>query len=112
MLARRAPVPVEIAAVPPERLPLPVETAAYYLAAEGLANVAKHAQAAHVRIEVAASAGRAVIELADDGAGGADAAGGTGLRGLRDRIEALEGTLEIESSPGAGTRLRAAMPCA
>ena len=112
MLARRAPVAVEIAAVPPERLPLPVETAAYYVAAEGLANVAKHAHAAHVRIEVAATDGRAVIELADDGAGGADAAGGSGLRGLRDRIEALEGTLEIESSPGAGTRLRAAMPCA
>jgi signal transduction histidine kinase len=112
MLARRAPVPVEIAAVPPERLPLPVETAAYYLAAEGLANVAKHAHAAHVRIAVAAKDGRAVIELADDGAGGADAASGTGLRGLRDRIEALEGTLEIESAPDAGTRLRAAMPCA
>jgi signal transduction histidine kinase len=112
MLARRAPVPVEIAAVPPERLPLPVETAAYYVAAEGLANVAKHAHAAHVRIEVAATDGRAVIELADDGTGGADTAAGSGLRGLRDRIEALEGTLEVESSPGAGTRLRAAMPCA
>jgi PAS domain S-box-containing protein len=110
MLAGRAPVPVEIESVPAERLPAPVEAAAYYLIAEALTNVAKYARASVVRVRVVPSAGGVLVEVADDGAGGADPTGGSGLRGLADRVEALGGTLEIESAPGAGTTLRAAIP--
>ena len=112
MLAGRAPVPVEIDAVPEARLPEPVEAAAYYLIAEALTNVAKYARAATVRVRVVARDGRLEVEVADDGAGGADPAAGSGLRGLADRVEALGGTLEIVSPAGAGTTLRAAIPYA
>ena len=95
----------------PGRLPAPVETAAYYVAAEALANVLKHAGATHVQIAVARADGHAMIEVSDDGRGGADPLG-DGLRGLRDRVEALDGTLRIESRDGAGTRVRAEIPCA
>ena len=111
-LARRAPVPVEIAAVPLERLPEPVEAAAYFLASEALANVAKHARASRVTIEIVRANGQAVIDIADDGVGGADAVRGTGLLGLRDRVEALDGSFRVESPPGRGTRLHAEIPCA
>ena len=110
MLAGRAPVPVEIDAVPEGRLPEPVEAAAYYLIAEALTNVAKYARAATVRVRVVARDGRLEVEVADDGAGGADPSAGSGLRGLADRVEALGGTLEILSPAGAGTTLRAAIP--
>jgi PAS domain S-box-containing protein len=110
MLAGRAPVPVEIAEVPAERLPAPVEAAAYYLIAEALTNVAKYAVASSVRVRVVASDATVVVEVADDGAGGADPAGGSGLRGLADRVESLGGSLEIVSPPGAGTSLRAEIP--
>jgi PAS domain S-box-containing protein len=110
MLAGRAPVPVEVAAVPDERLPEPVEAAAYYLIAEALTNVAKYAQASAVRVGVVAEHGRLRVEVADDGVGGADPTAGSGLRGLADRVEALGGTLTVLSSPGGGTSLRAEIP--
>jgi signal transduction histidine kinase len=110
VLAGRAPIPVEIAGIPDERLPEPVEAAAYYLIAEALTNVTKYARASNVRIRLAASDGTVVVEVSDDGVGGADPASGTGLRGLADRVEALDGSLEVESPIGAGTSLRAELP--
>ncbi len=108
-LARRAPVPVELA-VSPERLPERVEATAYFVASEALANVAKHAHASQATIAVGRTNGRVSIEVADDGVGGADA-DGAGLRGLRDRVEALDGRLEVESPAQGGTRVTAAIPC-
>jgi PAS domain S-box-containing protein len=110
MLAGRAPVPVEIAAVPEERLPEPVEAAVYYLIAEALTNVAKYAQASAVRVRVVANEGVVVVEVSDDGVGGADASAGSGLRGLTDRVEALGGSLTIVSTAGTGTSLCAEIP--
>jgi signal transduction histidine kinase len=109
-LARRTPIPVELA-VCPERLPAPVEATVYFVAAEALANVAKHAHASRVTLQVARTNGRVAIEIGDDGIGGADTAA-TGLRGLRDRVEALDGRLRIDSPPHNGTRITAAIPCA
>ena len=110
MLAGRAPVVVEIAEVPGERLPEPVEAAAYYLIAEALTNVAKYARASAVRVRVAARGATVVVEVSDDGVGGADPAAGSGLRGLADRVEALGGSLEVVSPAGGGTSLRAEIP--
>jgi PAS domain S-box-containing protein len=109
-LADRVPVLVEITDITDERLPEPVEAAAYYVIAEALTNVTKYAQAASVRIRVAARDGLVFVDVSDDGVGGADPAAGSGLRGLADRVEALGGTLEIVSPAGAGTSLRAAIP--
>jgi PAS domain S-box-containing protein len=112
MLAGRAPVPVEIAEVPDERLPEAVEAAAYYLIAEALTNVAKYASASTVRVRIAARDQHLLIDIADDGVGGADPSSGSGLRGLADRVEALGGTLDVVSHAGAGTTLRAEVPLA
>jgi signal transduction histidine kinase len=109
-LASRAPVPVELASELTERLPSPVETAAYFVVAEALTNVAKYAGATHARVEVRRENSHAVIDVRDDGVGGADAAAGSGLRGLGDRVGALDGTLEVESPKGAGTLVRARFP--
>ncbi len=109
-LASRASVPVELDSDLPERLPSPVETAAYFVVAEALTNVAKYAHATHARVEVRRENGHAVIDIRDDGIGGADAAGGTGLRGLGDRVGALDGALEVHSPPGQGTLIRARIP--
>ena len=109
-LAGRAPVPVEVAEMPDERLPAPVEAAAYYLIAEALTNVAKYAEATTARVRVAVGDRSVTVEVADDGVGGADEAGGSGLRGLADRVEALGGSLEVHSPAGDGTSLRATMP--
>jgi PAS domain S-box-containing protein len=106
----RSMFPVELTAMPDERLPEPVEAAAYYLICEALANAAKHANASAATITVVRSDGRVVIEVADDGVGGADSAKGSGLRGLVDRVEALDGTLELRSERAGGTRLRAEIP--
>jgi PAS domain S-box-containing protein len=111
-LAERALLPVEIAAVPPERLPQAVEAAAYYVAAEALANAAKHSRATIVRVRVAVDEDAAAVEVVDDGGGGADPEGGSGLRGLADRVAALGGTLEVVSPPGVGTTVRARIPLA
>ncbi len=109
-LAGRAPVPVGVT-VPPERFSPAVEAAAYYVISEALANVAKYAEASAVEIWVTRQNGRAVVEVADDGVGGADPTRGSGLSGLVDRVEALDGVLKVDSKPGAGTRIRAEIPC-
>jgi PAS domain S-box-containing protein len=109
MLAGRVPFPVELVEVPDGRLPEPVEAAAYYLIAEALTNVTKYAEASKVRLRVAVGDAAVVVEVADDGVGGADPAG-SGLRGLADRVEAQGGTLEVVSPVGAGTTLRAEIP--
>jgi signal transduction histidine kinase len=109
-LASRAPLPVEVDIRLPERLPRPVEAAAYYVVSEALANVAKYAQASSVSVRVAHDNGRVLVGVKDDGVGGADATRGTGLSGLADRIAALDGRLEVESRPGEGTTVRAEIP--
>ena len=91
--------------------PAAVEAAAYYVVAEALTNVAKYAQASEARIDVRRDDGRLVVEVADDGVGGADPSRGSGLRGLADRVEALGGRLEVSSPQGEGTTLRATLPC-
>jgi signal transduction histidine kinase len=110
-LVRRASVPVHVEALPTARLPSAVEAAAYFVASEALANVAKHANASDVTIAMRRMNDSLVIDISDDGVGGADPASGTGLIGLRDRVEALNGSLRVESQPGHGTRLHAEIPC-
>jgi signal transduction histidine kinase len=110
-LASRAPVPVTVQSADDERLPGPVETAAYFVVSEALANVAKYAQATQATVAVRRANGRVTVEVTDDGVGGADAAQGSGLRGLADRVAALDGSLSLESPAGRGTRLRAEIPC-
>jgi signal transduction histidine kinase len=110
-LGRRAQMPVAVHAQI-DRRPLPViETAAYFVVAEALTNVAKHAPGASARVSLVLDEERLVVEIADDGPGGA-AAGGSGLTGLRHRVEALDGTLVVASPPGGGTTVRAELPCA
>ena len=94
-----------------QRLPEQVEVAAYYVVAESLANVSKYAGADRVSVRVMRENGRAIVEVRDDGRGGADPGRGSGLRGLFDRVEALDGRLSIDSPPGAGTTIRAEIPC-
>jgi signal transduction histidine kinase len=110
-LALRSPVPVTLNYGPTARLPGQVELAAYFVASEALANVAKHAQASSVAIDVRADGQRAVIDIADDGIGGAATDLGSGLRGLADRVEALGGRLTVSSQPGRGTTVSAQLPC-
>ncbi len=110
-LAYAAPVSIELAVPLGERLPEPVEAAAYYVVAESLANIAKYASASAVSVSVDRHNGQAVVEVADDGVGGADPARGSGLRGLADRVEALGGAFAVESRPSGGTQVRAEIPC-
>jgi signal transduction histidine kinase len=110
-LAARAPVPVDVEAMPTDRLPAAVEAAAYFVVAESLTNVAKYARAEHATVRVGRRDGFAVVEVRDDGVGGADPAAGSGLRGLADRLAALDGRLEVQSPPGGGTVVRANIPC-
>jgi signal transduction histidine kinase len=113
-LARRCAIPVEQDVLVDRRLPEPIEIAAYYLVAEALTNVAKHAHASTIHVEVDTTEGDAggVLRVCvrDDGRGGADLAGGSGLVGLQDRVEALGGRLRVQSAPGAGTTVRAELP--
>ena len=111
-LAGRSTVPVEIGDMPDAQLPESIEAGAYYLIAEALTNVAKYAEASLVRVRVEASDARVVVEVSDDGVGGADPSAGSGLRGLADRVEALGGSFDIASPGGAGTSLRAEIPFA
>ena len=109
-LAARAPLPVELSTSLDGPLPGPIEAAAYYVVSEALANVAKYAEASAVQVRAERQNGRVLVEVADDGIGGADPAGGSGLRGLADRVEALDGRLEVESAVGEGTKVRAVIP--
>ena len=111
-LADRTPIPVRIVTAPPGRLPSEIEGAAYFVACEALANAVKHAGATSVTISAARRNGTLVVEVADDGVGGASLNGGSGLRGLSDRVEAHGGRLRIESPPGGGTRVIGELPCA
>jgi signal transduction histidine kinase len=110
-LAYTAPLPVTVHAELNGRLPERVETGAYYVVAEALANVAKHAHASTATVTLAQQHGRLLLLVRDDGIGGADPTRGSGLRGLADRVQALGGTLEVASPPGQGTELRAVIPC-
>jgi PAS domain S-box-containing protein len=110
MLAVRSTVPVEVEQAPSERLDPQVEAAVYYIVAEALTNVAKYARARVASVRVFQQDGRLVAEVEDDGVGGADAANGSGLRGLSDRVEALDGELSIDSPRGGPTILRATIP--
>ncbi len=110
-LARRVPVRVTLAATPERRLPAPVEVTAYFVVAEALTNVARHAGASSATVTLTLDGGCLVVEVRDDGRGGADAASGSGLRGLADRVHALGGGLAVDSPPGQGTHLRAELPC-
>lgn len=109
-LGRRSPVPVRLDLTVPDRLPESVEVAAYYVVAEALANAAKHAQASEVIVTAAADEAVLSLSIRDDGVGGAATGPGSGLLGLKDRIEALAGQLDVVSPPGGGTTLTAAVP--
>jgi signal transduction histidine kinase len=109
-LARRSPVPVQLQLGMEGRLPEPVEVAAYYVVAEALTNVARHANASLVQVELDTDDGLVRLDIRDDGVGGADPGRGSGLIGLRDRVEATGGTLGVESHPGQGTSLLVELP--
>ena len=109
-LAARTPVRVVVAQAPTGRLPPPIEATAYFVACEGLANAVKHARASRITISASRQDGRLVVEIADDGIGGADSSG-SGLRGLADRLEAQGGRLRVESRNGRGTRVIGELPC-
>jgi signal transduction histidine kinase len=109
-LASRATVPVEVVASPDERLPGAVEAAAYFVVSECLANIGKHANADTATVAVSARNGHVTVEVADDGVGGAELNGGTGMQGLADRVGALSGTLAVDSPAGVGTRVTAMIP--
>ena len=109
-LAGRLPLPIEVAPLPPDRLPAPLEAAVYFVVAEALTNVTRYAHATHARVELAVDGDVVDVQVADDGIGGADPAKGSGLRGLADRVAALDGRLEVESEPGRGTTVRARIP--
>jgi signal transduction histidine kinase len=109
-LAGRASVPVEVVAAPRERLPDQVESAAYFVVSECLANIGKHAQATQATVSVTTEDGNLVVVVTDDGVGGADLGNGSGLQGLEDRVGALDGKLSVESPPGGGTQVRVGIP--
>jgi signal transduction histidine kinase len=110
-LARRAPLPVEILGLPAERLPEYFELAAYFVVSEALTNIAKYASARRASVTVTRSDGRLEVAIGGDDVGGAEPDLGTGLRGLSDRLAAIEGRLDIDSKPGRGTTVRARIPC-
>ena len=111
-LTASSPVPVELDVAVDERLEESIEVAAYYVVNESLANIGKHADAQVARVSIGRAGGRLVVEIADDGVGGADKERGSGLRGLADRVEALGGELRVWSGVDGGTTVRAEMPCA
>jgi signal transduction histidine kinase len=111
-IAARAAIPVHLAVEIQGRLPEQVEVAAYYVVSESLANIGKHAKATHATAKIERAKGQVVVEVLDDGVGGADTERGSGLRGLADRVEALGGRLRVWTPIGGGTRVRAEIPCA
>ncbi|HET8820623.1 MAG TPA: ATP-binding protein [Thermoleophilaceae bacterium] len=110
-LVSRSPVPVDLT-VPGMRLPEQIATAAYFVCSEALANALKYASASRIQVSISERTGRLFVEVADDGVGGAVIGGGTGLRGLADRVEAVGGTIGLDSPPGEGTRLAVELPLA
>jgi signal transduction histidine kinase len=110
-LAARATVPVDLLALPDERLTPPVESTAYFVVAESLTNVARYSHASHAEVEITRRDGRLVVEVRDDGVGGADPARGSGLRGLADRVGAVDGRIAVESPEGGGTKVHVEIPC-
>ena len=110
-LAARAAVPVRLTVELEDRLPERLEVAAFYVVSESLANIGKHAHASAATIGVTRENQQVIVEIVDDGVGGADTEHGSGLRGLADRVEALDGTFRIWTSLGTGTRVRAELPC-
>ena len=106
-LATRSVVPVELGPLPAERLPPAIETTAYFVVAEALTNAAKHAHCKRAEVSIRAEDAWLLVDVRDDGVGGADASAGSGLRGLRDRVSALGGELDVESPPGRGTAISA-----
>jgi signal transduction histidine kinase len=110
-LVARAPVPVRLKVDLDGRVGEPLEVAAYYVVSESLANIGKHAHASSASVAVVRADGELVVEVVDDGTGGADSERGSGLRGLADRVEALGGRLRVWTPRGGGTRVRAQMPC-
>jgi signal transduction histidine kinase len=111
-LAGRAQIPVEIVETPADRLPPVVEIAGYYVIAEALTNITRYAHASTARVSVSRVNGSVTVEVADDGIGGAEPDRGSGLRGLADRVAALDGRLEVQSAAGRGTTITARIPCA
>ena len=111
-LSARSPLPMSLSADPVGRLPPPIEATAYVVAAEALTNAVRHAGASSARVSVEHRDGTLTITVSDDGAGGARIQGGSGLRVVSDRVATLDGRLEVESPAGAGTRVRAELPCA
>ena len=109
-LATRAPVPVQVSGVPDDRLCQTVEAAAYYVTAEALTNVAKYAHATEAFVHLTLEEECLRLQVRDDGIGGADPTAGSGLRGLRDRVDALDGSLELDSPPGGGTTVTVEIP--
>jgi signal transduction histidine kinase len=109
-LALRSSVPVKLNVHCQHRLPDEIEVAAYYVTSEALTNAAKHASASHVRVDLRAEEDALRLSIRDDGAGGADPSGGSGLVGIKDRVEALGGTIEVQSPPRDGTRLDVEIP--
>src|SRR5262249_33672732 len=109
-LAGRSPIPVEVA-VPAGRFSPAIEAAAYFVGAESLTNVAKHASASQARIRIVHEHRRLTVVVADDRVGGAEPSRSYGVRGLCDRVEALGGSLAVDSPPGGGTRVMATLPC-
>jgi signal transduction histidine kinase len=103
-------VPVEIVDVPEGRLPPAAETTAYFTVSEALTNVAKYAHASHATVRLASEDDSLVVEVRDDGVGGARASAGSGLSGLADRVGAADGSLSVDSPPGGGTVVRAVLP--
>jgi signal transduction histidine kinase len=110
-LVARAPVPVRLTVEMDDRVAEPIEVAAYYVVSESLANIGKHARATSATVEVRRSGDQLLVEVVDDGVGGADTEQGSGLRGLADRVEAMGGRLRIWTPRGEGTRVRAELPC-
>ncbi len=110
-LAERSPVPVSIEGPPIDRLPERVEVAAYFVVAEALTNVAKYSHAKHVIVRLSRRGRSLEVDVVDDGVGGAEPMGGSGLRGLEDRVAAIGGELRLESRAGGGTRVHAEIPC-
>ena len=108
----RASVPVQLDVRVEERPPAAVESAAYFVVNEALTNVARHAHSTRAWVSIARAGDRLVIEVRDDGVGGADASRGTGLQGLRDRVAALGGTMHVISPDGGPTTLSVELPCA